>query len=68
MRKHILSAAVAATITGTATITPQFASAQGATVLEEIVVTARKKEENLLEVPELAAPRLGSWLTDAAEG
>ncbi len=24
--------------------------------------------ENLLEVPELAAPRLGSWLTDAAEG
>jgi iron complex outermembrane receptor protein len=50
MRKQTMAAAVAAAVTATSFITPLEATAQGA-VLEEVVVTARKRAESLQDVP-----------------
>jgi iron complex outermembrane receptor protein len=50
MQKRLISRAVAAVVLGSTLSVPQFASAQEG-VLEEIVVTARKRAESLQDVP-----------------
>ncbi len=51
MRKSVISLAVKASILAGATAVPTFATAQDSLVLEEIVVTARKRAESLQDVP-----------------
>lgn len=51
MQKKLIAQAVQVAIVGTALAIPSFAIAQGAGVLEEIVVTARKRSESLQDVP-----------------
>ncbi|MEH6590966.1 MAG: TonB-dependent receptor [Halioglobus sp.] len=46
-----ISAAIIAANCATLTMLPQFASAQDRLVLEEVVVTARKRQESLQQVP-----------------
>lgn len=48
-----------------ALLTSQAALAQGETVLEEIIVTARKREENVLEIPESLTTFTGDMVESA---
>jgi iron complex outermembrane receptor protein len=51
MRKRLVSHAVQAALLATGLSVPTLSVAQGAAVLEEIVVTARKRSESLQDVP-----------------
>ena len=46
-------------------LTSQAAMAQGETLLEEIIVTARKREENVLEIPESLTTFTGAMVESA---
>jgi iron complex outermembrane receptor protein len=51
MNKKILTISIQAALLGTSIAIPQLAMAQGPGVLEEIVITARKRAESLQDVP-----------------
>lgn len=51
MQKKLLSTAVKLAVAGSVAVLPQFSIAQEGAMLEEIVVVARKRSENLQEVP-----------------
>jgi iron complex outermembrane receptor protein len=51
MNKKILTISIQATLLGSSIAIPQLAMAQGPGVLEEIVITARKRAESLQDVP-----------------
>jgi iron complex outermembrane receptor protein len=51
MKKNILTIAIQTALLGSSIAIPQFALAQGPGVLEEIVITARKRAESLQDVP-----------------
>ncbi|MEP5763642.1 MAG: TonB-dependent receptor [Halieaceae bacterium] len=65
MQKRLITHAIQATLLGSALTIPQLATAQGAGVLEEIVVTARKRAESLQDVPIAVTAFTASDIEDA---
>ncbi len=64
MQRSIISGAVAAALVGSTLAVPQLASAQDA-MLEEIVVTARKRAESLQDVPIAVTAFTAAQIQDA---
>ena len=71
-RHHFSGAALVTTMLAITLLIPagallssQAAMAQGDTLLEEIIVTARKREENVLEIPESLTTFTGSMVESA---
>ena len=65
MNKKIVATAIQAALLGAAANAPQLVFAQGAAVLEEVVVTARKRTENLQDVPISITAFSASQIRDA---
>jgi iron complex outermembrane receptor protein len=65
MHKKLISGAVQTALLGSALAIPQFALAQSAGVLEEIVVTARKRAESLQDVPIAVTAFTSTQIEDA---